>query len=118
MAKDIIFDTDKLAAGVDKLANAVNQHLPKDIHVLSTEEVPMEFHARKSALGKHYQYRVWNSDDTTVFGNQYFYPISHWFSLLLYSTILYLVSIFYHIRLKITIYFQMKYCTKYFVSYW
>lgn len=58
---------------VDKLANAVNQHLPKDIHISSCEEVPMDFHARKSALGKHYQYRVWNSDAHTVFGNQYFY---------------------------------------------
>ena len=58
---------------VDKLANAVNQHLPKDVHVISCEEVDMEFHARKSALGKHYQYRVKNTDITTVFGNQYFY---------------------------------------------
>ena len=58
---------------VDKLANAVNQHLPKDIYVVSTEEVPLNFHARKSALGKHYQYRVWNSEERTVFGNQYFY---------------------------------------------
>ena len=58
---------------VDKLARAINHHLPKDIYVLSTEEVALDFHARKSALGKHYQYRVWNSDDHTVFGNQYFY---------------------------------------------
>ena len=27
---------------VDKLANAVNQHLPKDVHVISCEEVDME----------------------------------------------------------------------------
>lgn len=58
---------------VDKLANAVNQHLPKDIYILSTTEVPLHFHSRKCALGKHYQYRVWNSDDHCVFGNQYFY---------------------------------------------
>ena len=58
---------------VDKLANAINQHLPKDIFVVSTEDVPLDFHARKSALGKHYQYRVWNSEERTVFGNQYFY---------------------------------------------
>ena len=58
---------------VDKLANAVNQHLPKDIYILSTTEVPLQFHSRKCALGKHYQYRVWNSDDHCVFGNQYFY---------------------------------------------
>lgn len=58
---------------VDKLVNAVNQHLPKDICLVSTEEVPLDFHARKSALGKHYQYRVWNSYDSSVFGNQYYY---------------------------------------------
>lgn len=66
------FFTDSMIP-VDKLANAINQHLPKDVHVLSCEDVHMDFHARKSALGKHYQYRVKNSDITTVFGNQYFY---------------------------------------------
>jgi tRNA pseudouridine38-40 synthase len=45
----------------------------KLFYVVSTEEVPLDFHARKSALGKHYQYRVWNSEERTVFGNQYFY---------------------------------------------
>ena len=58
---------------VEKLANAINQHLPKDVYVVSTEDVPLDFHARKSALGKHYQYRVKNSEESTVFGNQYFY---------------------------------------------
>ncbi|MFR6290907.1 MAG: tRNA pseudouridine(38-40) synthase TruA [Peptococcaceae bacterium] len=58
---------------VDKLANAINQHLPQDVYILSTEEVSLEFHSRKCALGKHYQYKVWNSDEITVFGNQYFY---------------------------------------------
>ena len=58
---------------VNKLANAINQHLPKTIHVQSTEEVELSFHSRKSALGKHYRYKVWNSEQTTVFGNQYFY---------------------------------------------
>lgn len=66
------FYTDSMIP-VDKLARAINQHLPKDIYILSTEDVALEFHSRKSALGKHYQYRVWNSDDHIVFGNQYFY---------------------------------------------
>lgn len=57
----------------EKLAAAVNHHLPKEVYMLSAEDVPMEFHARKSALGKQYQYRVWNSENHTVFGNQYFY---------------------------------------------
>ena len=58
---------------VEKLARAINQHLPVDVYIRSVEEVASTFHARKSALGKHYQYRVWNSDEKTVFGNQYFY---------------------------------------------
>ena len=58
---------------VEKLARAINQHLPVDVYIRSAEEVASTFHARKSALGKHYQYRVWNSDEKTVFGNQYFY---------------------------------------------
>ena len=47
--------------------------MPVDVYIRSVEEVASTFHARKSALGKHYQYRVWNSDEKTVFGNQYFY---------------------------------------------
>ena len=58
---------------VEKLARAINQHLPVDVYIRCVEEVASTFHARKSALGKHYQYRVWNSDEKTVFGNQYFY---------------------------------------------
>lgn len=58
---------------VEKLARAINQHLPVDVYIRSVEEVASTFHARKSALGKHYQYRVWNSEEKTVFGNQYFY---------------------------------------------
>lgn len=58
---------------VDKLIYAVNHHLPQDIYILSMEEVDLEFHSRKCALGKHYQYKVWNSDEISVFGNQYFY---------------------------------------------
>ena len=58
---------------VDKLANAINQHLPQDIHILSATEVDLAFHSRKCALGKHYRYKVWNSDEISVFGNMYFY---------------------------------------------
>jgi len=66
------FYTDSMIP-VDKLARAINQHLPKDIHILSTEDVDLKFHSRKCALGKRYQYQVWNSERHTVFGNQYFY---------------------------------------------
>ena len=41
-------------------APALNHHLPDDIRVLSSEEVPEVFHARFSAQGKIYQYRILN----------------------------------------------------------
>lgn len=40
---------------------ALNAHLPSEIRVVSAREVPPDFHARFSATGKTYRYRVWNS---------------------------------------------------------
>ena len=37
---------------------ALNNHLPKDIHIKAAEVVPENFHARHSALGKTYVYRM------------------------------------------------------------
>lgn len=39
---------------------ALNANLPPSIRVLKAEFVPKEFHARFSALGKIYEYRIWN----------------------------------------------------------
>ncbi len=41
---------------VNKLPQALNMYLPRDISVLSAREVPSDFHARYSALGKEYVY--------------------------------------------------------------
>lgn len=41
-------------------APALNHCLPEDIRVLISEEVPDDFHARFSALGKFYKYRILN----------------------------------------------------------
>jgi len=41
-------------------APALNHWLPNDIRVLISEEVPDDFHARFSALGKFYNYRILN----------------------------------------------------------
>jgi tRNA pseudouridine38-40 synthase len=41
-------------------APALNHILPNDIRVLLSEEVPEDFHARFSAQGKIYQYRILN----------------------------------------------------------
>ena len=39
----------------DHICNAVNGLLPKDIVVVDAEEVPMDFHCRHDAVGKHYR---------------------------------------------------------------
>src|ERR671923_2076520 len=40
------------------LVKALNDILPPSIRVLEAHEVPLEFHARKSARAKTYQYRI------------------------------------------------------------
>jgi tRNA pseudouridine38-40 synthase len=42
----------------DKLRSAINGNLDPDVRVLSVDIVPDEFHARYSAVGKTYGYRV------------------------------------------------------------
>jgi tRNA pseudouridine38-40 synthase len=42
------------------LTRALNAHLPPAIRVDRVETVPDDFHARFSATGKTYEYRVWN----------------------------------------------------------
>jgi tRNA pseudouridine38-40 synthase len=39
-------------------APALNRLLPQDIRILSSDEVPPDFHARFSAVGKEYRYHV------------------------------------------------------------
>ena len=41
-----------------RLLTALNDKLPAAIRVLAVEEVPPEFHARHSAKGKTYRYRI------------------------------------------------------------
>ncbi len=52
-------DTDSPLRG-DKLASALNFHLPRDIAVYDVREVAQDFHPRYHALGKRYVYRIWN----------------------------------------------------------
>jgi tRNA pseudouridine38-40 synthase len=39
----------------------LNGHLPEDIAVQEVRAMPPGFHARFSARGKHYRYRIWNA---------------------------------------------------------
>lgn len=49
------FDTDKVFSDFKR---AINSQLPKDIHILSVEEVDADFHSRFSAYYKHYDYLI------------------------------------------------------------
>lgn len=44
----------------DKICLALNQRLPEDIRVLSSEEVPPDWHPRKQNCTKTYEYRIMN----------------------------------------------------------
>lgn len=52
--------TGKIPAG--KLMYVMNHRLPKDIYIKSLELVPDDFHARFSAVGKCYTYKLFKSD--------------------------------------------------------
>lgn len=54
-----VFDTENRMAA-DKICFALNQRLPDDIRVLSSEEVPLDWHPRKQNCAKTYEYRILN----------------------------------------------------------
>ena len=54
-----------------KLRNAINGNVGKDLRVLNAEVVSREFHARYSALGKTYVYRVVNGPVMSPFWARY-----------------------------------------------
>lgn len=54
------FKTDK-TIGTKELYMAINSIISKDVTILSVEEAPEDFHARKSAKAKHYRYVVNNA---------------------------------------------------------
>jgi len=56
----IHFDT-PLMIPCEKYQKALNVQLPRDIRVLSVEEVAADFHARYSVSGKRYRY-IWNCE--------------------------------------------------------
>ena len=56
---------------VTTLQRALNVHLPPDIRVVSVVEADPEFHARFSARGKTYQYRIRNAPVADPFERAY-----------------------------------------------
>lgn len=54
-----VFDTDNRMPA-DKICFALNQKLPEDIRVMSSQEVPPDWHPRKANCVKTYEYRIMN----------------------------------------------------------
>jgi tRNA pseudouridine38-40 synthase len=54
-------------------ARALNDVLPRTIRVLSVEEMPPDFHARRSAVAKTYRYRIYRGDTCPPFLARYVY---------------------------------------------
>ena len=55
------------------MARALNDILPRSIRILSVEEMPPEFRARKSAVAKTYQYRIFRGEICPPFLARYVY---------------------------------------------
>lgn len=54
-----VFDTNNPMAA-DKICFALNQRLPDDIRILSSDQVPLTWHPRKQNCVKTYEYRILN----------------------------------------------------------
>jgi tRNA pseudouridine38-40 synthase len=55
----------------DKLRAALNGNLPRDVRVIETATVSDDFHARYSARGKTYLYRIFNAPVMSPFWTRY-----------------------------------------------
>ncbi len=64
------FDTDTTIPA-DKIAFALNAHLPEDIRIRSSERAEEGFHARKSAKIKHYRYLIYNDTQECAIMRRY-----------------------------------------------
>jgi tRNA pseudouridine38-40 synthase len=58
------------------LARALNAELPRDVRVLSVQEVEPGFHARFSATGKMYEYRIVNAPIVSPFIHRYVWHVT------------------------------------------
>lgn len=57
----------------EKLKQAINGNLDKDVRIMHVEIVPEDFHARFSAKSKTYLYRIVNADVISPFWKRYAY---------------------------------------------
>ncbi len=66
-----------LTMPVNNVKFALNKILPLDIHVMEARIVPDEFHARYSAIGKTYQYKIHTVKERDPFLERYSYHYPH-----------------------------------------
>ena len=59
----------------EELRKAMNSLLPRDIRIVSLQKADRDFHARRMALSKIYQYRILNAESVSPFLVRY---ILHW----------------------------------------
>ena len=57
----------------DNLIRALNDILPRSIRILAVEEMPPEFHARRSAIAKTYRYHIYRGAICSPFQARYVY---------------------------------------------
>lgn len=57
----------------EKYAYALNQRLPEDIKIQKSEEVSLDWHPRKCACKKTYEYKIYRGKFPMPVGRQYFY---------------------------------------------
>jgi tRNA pseudouridine38-40 synthase len=57
----------------DAVLRGLNALLPREIRILTVEEVRLEFHARRSARSKTYEYHVWRNPIISPFQCRYVY---------------------------------------------
>lgn len=61
----------------EKFAYALNNKLPRDIVIRQSGEVPLDFHARFSAIGKKYSYLIYNSKFPSALLRNYAYHVNY-----------------------------------------
>jgi tRNA pseudouridine38-40 synthase len=61
----------------DAVLRGTNGLLPQEVRVLSVEEVNLEFHARRSARAKTYEYHLWRHPIVSPFVVRYVHPFRY-----------------------------------------
>ncbi len=62
---------------IEKIPNALNSKLPKDISIIAAEEKDIDFHSRYCAKGKRYRYIIYNNSYRTPIYNNISYFVKY-----------------------------------------